>query len=339
MDKLNKPYIIAEAGVNHNGSIEIAKKLVQVAKDSGADAIKFQTFLEGECTGKFAVMVDYMEEAYQEEKERYEVTQELVLPFEGFVQIKQFADEIGITFISTPDGTESLNFIADELKVPMIKVASTEVTNLKFLEEIARKEVPVILSTGLSNMEEVKKAVEAIRKHNDQIYVLHCLSEYPAPIDEVNLNAIVTMRNELGIPIGFSDHTKGDEASIAAVALGAEIIEKHFTLDRKMDGPDHKASIEPHELKEFIRKLRNTSMALGDGIKKAQPSELKNLEGIRRSVVAKRELKAGTTLSKEDITCKRPATGIHPYEIDNIIGKSLNRNLQMDEPIKWEDLN
>ena len=331
-------FIIAEAGVNHNGKIHNAIALVDIAVECGADAIKFQTFLPGECTGKFAVKVKYMEDVYDDDTSRYEITQDLTLPLKDFKIISDYCKEKGIIFISTPDGQESLDFLVNDLSVAILKIASTEVTNLKFLEAVAKKGVATIYSTGLSTLAEVERGLKVMRKHNNDITVLHCVSDYPAPSNEINLKAMHTIRDAFGVEVGFSDHTEGDEACVAAVAMGAKVIEKHFTLDRNMPGPDHKASMEPPELKELIRKVRATEQMIGDGVKRRMPSELGNMTGIRRSVVAVGDLPENHVLTALNLTCKRPASGIHPYDIDKIIGMKTNRGLKDDEPIKWEDL-
>lgn len=336
--KSNKVFIIAEAGVNHNGDLQNALKLVDVAVAAGADAVKFQTFKSGECTGKFAVKVDYLENTTQETQTRFELTQSLILPFEQFIKIKEYCESKNILFLTTPDGQESLDFITDRLNVPIIKVSSTELTNLKFIEMIAAKGLPIILSTGIGNLGEIEKALEVIEPYNIETTILHCTSEYPAPIDEVNIKAMKTISKAFGIKVGFSDHTVGNEASIAAVALGATVIEKHFTLDKQMPGPDHKASLDPDELSDFVKKIRNTEVLLGDGRKKASLSELKNREGIRRSVVAARPLSKGTILCEKDFTFKRPGYGIHPYDVQKIIGFKVNKDLEADEPILWKYL-
>lgn len=333
-----KTFIIAEAGVNHNGELSKALELVDAAADAGADAVKFQTFKPGECTGKFAVKVDYIKKSSSSDETRYDITQKLALPFESFIEIKKRTEEKNIIFLSTPDGSESLDFLCDNLNVKALKIASTEVTNLPFLERVAEKGRPVILSSGLSTLGELEKALEILRRKIEDITILHCVSEYPAPLEEINLQAMLTIRNCLKVKTGFSDHTSGFEAGIAAAALNAEVIEKHFTLDKKLPGPDHKASLNPSALKKYVKMIRNTELILGAPEKKPSASEIKNMNGIRRSVVAAEALKEGTVLTEQNITLKRPGTGIDPYDIKKIYGMKVNCSKEADEPLTWEDL-
>lgn len=336
--KDDKVFIIAEAGVNHNGSLESALKLVDIAQEAGADAVKFQTFIPGECTGKFAVKVDYLEDSFGEDTSRYEITQQLALPFEDFITIRNHAVEKGIMFITTPDGYDSLDYVIENLDVSIIKIGSTEVTNIKFLEAIAKTKKKLIFSTGMSTLGEIEIALNIMGKHNKDITVLHCVSEYPAPFEEVNLKAMLAIKEAFKVPVGLSDHTATEEASIAAVALGARVLEKHFTIDKDLPGPDHKASMSPAELKAYVQKVRNTELLLGDGIKQPTESEKRNIEGIRRSIVADRKLEKGTVLKEEYLACKRPGSGIHPYDFDKIIGMTINKDFEEDEPIMWENL-
>ncbi len=329
-------YIIAEAGVNHNGSLDNAFRLIDAACEAKADAVKFQTFKPGECTGIYAEKVDYLKESSPESETRYDITCNLAMAFENFVKIKEYAQKSNITFLTTADGQESLDFVVNVLDVPLLKIASTEVTNLHFLEMMAETGKPLILSTGMSSLGDVETALDVIRKHNDDVTVLHCVSEYPAPVEEINLKAMVTLKNAFGVKVGFSDHTLGYEAAVAAAALGAMVIEKHITLDKNMDGPDHKASLNPVELIEFVQKIRNTEALLGDGLKKASESEKKNIVGIRRSIVASRDIEEGSRLTQDDLACKRPGSGIHPCDAEKIIGMRLNTKLKMDQPLLWE---
>ena len=332
-------FIIAEAGVNHNGDINLAKQLIDAAKMANADAVKFQTFKPGEVTGKFAFKVSYQQVNGNKDESRYEMSRKLALSYDAFRELQHYANQQGILFLSTPDGYESLNFLVDELNIPIIKIGSTEVTHVQFLEAVALKKKPVIFSTGLSTLEEVTRAVSILKLHGAaSITVLQCTSEYPAPYQDVNLRAMVTMHQSLNLPVGLSDHSIGMEASIAAVALGAVVIEKHFTLDKNLEGPDHQASLTPQGLAEFIVSLRRTEEILGDGIKRPMPSEAKNLTGVRRSIVAAIPLTKGTVLTKQHLTFKRPNTGIEPIDLDKVIGKTLLRNLEDDEVLHWEDV-
>ncbi|BBD09329.1 N-acetylneuraminate synthase [Desulfovibrio ferrophilus] len=335
----DKVFVIAEAGVNHDGDLSKALQLVDVAADSGADAVKFQTFLPGECTGRHAFKTDYMKAGCPEDESRYELSCRLALPFESFVTLKQRCEEKGLLFLSTPDGNKSLNFLVDKLHVPAIKIASTEVTNIPFLQSIASQKLPIIFSTGLSTLGEVEAGLSAMRGMTKApIVVLHCTTEYPAPFDEINLRAMQTMARAFQVPVGFSDHSIGSAAAIAAVALGAKVIEKHFTLSRAGGGPDHQASMEPDELKTYISSIRCTELLLGNGIKQPTAAEERNRQSVRRSVVAAHTIPKGHSLTREMLTCKRPGTGISPAHIDTLVGFTLNRELQPDEVLTWEDI-
>jgi len=339
--KKSTPYIIAEAGVNHNGSVSLAKKLIDVAYNSGADAVKFQTWHPGELTGKFAFKVDYLNINTPKEESRFELSKRLCLSYDSFRELKSYSEKVGIEFLSTPDGFISLDFLVDELDIPIIKVGSTELNHISFLIAVGSKKRPVILSTGLGNEHEVESAVNALRiggGKNLPITILQCTSEYPAPPEEMNIYVIKTFAEKYNLPVGLSDHSTGFEASIAALALGSEVIEKHFTLDKNMEGPDHSASLSPKELKDFVLTLRKTELMLGDGIKSPTKSEKKNIKGIRRSVVAARDLKSGTLLKLSDLACKRPGTGIAPTDINSLIGRRINTDLLEDEPIIWDHI-
>lgn len=336
---MKKVFIIAEAGVNHNGDIEIAKKLIDAAIAAKVDAVKFQTFKPGEVTGKFAFKVDYQAKATARDESRYEMSKKLALPYEDFGVLKKYCEEKGGLFLSTPDGYASLEYLTEQLNIPVIKISSTEMTHVQFLKAAALKNRPIILSTGMSTLKEVERAVEIIRSHNKkELTLLHCTSEYPCPYDEVNLRAMVTMKDYFQVPVGYSDHTIGTQAAVAAVALGASVIEKHFTLDKNLPGPDHQASLNPRELKEFVETIRITERLLGDGVKQPTASELRNISGVRRSVVAACAIVKGTVLLPEMLTFKRPNTGIHPFEVESVIGRALNKDLEEDEVLKWEHL-
>lgn len=330
-------FFIAEAGVNHDGKLEQAFKLCDVARDAGADAVKFQTWKPGEITGKFTKKVQYMQESSDDS--RYEISASLALPYEQFEKISEYCQKIGIMFLSTPDGFESLDFLVDQLNIPIIKVGSSEVSHLQYLDAIGRKNRPTVLSTGVSTLAETATAYETVAAHCDKsIAVLHCTSEYPAPDNEMNISALTTIREALKVPVGLSDHSVGNEAPIAATALGAGVIEKHFTLDRSLPGPDHKASIGPEELKALIQSVKRVRAMMGDGRKRPMPSELANMPEIRRGVVAASDLKTGSKLAKSNLTCKRPFRGVEPSMLDAFVGMTLNRDLQEDEPILWDDV-
>ncbi len=269
---------------------------------------------------------------------QYEMIRKLELPFEYFREIQDYCSKQGIVFISTPDGPESLQYLLT-LDVPLIKIGSTEVTNPEFLKEIGRTGKPVMLSTGMSTLGEVESAINTIYgTGNNNVRLMHCTTDYPTRYEEVNLMAMVTLKNAFHIPVGLSDHTLGCEAAVAAVALGAEFIEKHITLDRDMEGPDHKASMPPDEFREYVRMIRNTEKLLGDGIKSPTARELDIMQNVRRSIVAAGDIKEGTLLTRELIGFKRPGSGIKPEYADLITGRRVKRNLVKDELIKWEDI-
>jgi N,N'-diacetyllegionaminate synthase len=339
--KRKTPFIIAEAGVNHNGDIKLAKQLIDIAHQAGADAVKFQTWKPGEITGRFAVKVAYLENSTPEDESRFELSNRLCLPYDAFRELKLYCDNFGIQFLSTPDGFDSLNFLVDELDMPIVKIGSTELNNIPFLEAIGRKQRPVILSTGLGVLGEVDAAVRALQKTGGvdlSVTILQCTSQYPAPVEEMNLKVLQTYAQAFGVPVGLSDHSIGNEASIAAVALGASVIEKHFTIDREMEGPDHAASLTPGELKNFVEALRRVVRMLGSGVKSPTPSEQANMIGIRRSVVAARDLEVGAVLKLSDLAFKRPGTGIAPAYGELLVGRRLARGLIEDEPIQWKDI-
>lgn len=335
----NQVFIIAEAGVNHNGRLDLAKKLIDAAKSAGADAVKFQTWKNKEIMSRSTHKVKYIEEATDSKRSLWDILNDLALSYEDFSKLQAYADKKGILFLSTPDGFESLDFLADELKLPIIKVGSTEITHLQYLTAIAKKKRPIILSTGLSSLGEVERAVATIRAHYQRpMVLLHCNSSYPSPLKDMNLKAMTTLEKAFRVPVGLSDHSDGSEAAIAAVALGARVIEKHFTLDRNMEGPDHKASLDADEFAKFVRSIRNTELLLGDGVKRMTQSESQNLTGIRRSIVAKRAIAKGTRLSEEMLICKRPGTGIPPDEMDNLVGLRVNQDISEDEILLWKHL-
>lgn len=329
-------FVIAEAGVNHNGSLDIAKRLVDVAVESGADAVKFQTFKAYEANSIYTMKTEYQKLNTNMDEEQLEMVRKLELPFEQFVEIKNYCRDRGIIFLSTPDGEESLKFLMS-LDIPLIKVSSTDATNHIFLKKIGETMKPILLSTGMCTLGEVEKALEILNySGNNNITLLHCTTDYPTNFNDVNLKALVTMKEAFKIPVGFSDHTVGNEAAVAAVALGAELIEKHITLSHDMNGPDHKASSTPEEFRVYVNSIRNTERLLGSGIKRPTMREMTIMKDVRRSIVAAFEIKAGTKLTGEMLLIKRPAFGIKPEFIDIVIGRELKKDLMPDEPIKWE---
>ncbi|AZR73886.1 N-acetylneuraminate synthase [Anoxybacter fermentans] len=335
---LSSVFIIAEAGVNHNGDINIAKKLIDVAAEAGVDAIKFQTFKTEKLVSQGAPKADYQLKTTKKSESQYQMIKKLELDKTSHVELMNYCKEKKIMFLSSPFDFESCDLL-DELDIPFFKVPSGEITNLPFLKYIAEKQKPIILSTGMANIAEIYEALETIYSTgNRDVVVLHCVTEYPAPIEEVNLSAMLTIRDAFKVPVGYSDHTLGLEIPIAAVALGAKVIEKHFTLDKSMEGPDHKASLEPDELKLLVQSIRNVEKALGDGIKRPAKSEIKNLPVARKSIVAARDIKKGQVLSRDLLEIKRPGDGIEPKFIDKILGFKVNRYIRRDEVLKWEDL-
>jgi N-acetylneuraminate synthase/N,N'-diacetyllegionaminate synthase len=330
-------FIIAEAGVNHNGSMELAKKLIDKAKECGANAIKFQTFKAEEVVSKNVPMAKYQKENIDKNESQLEMIKKLELGYEGFIELKRYCDEKNIIFLSTPHCESAIDFL--EPLVPAYKIGSGDLTNLPFLEKVAKKGKPIILSTGMGTIEEVRDAIHAIKgEGNDKLILLHCTTNYPAKIEEVNLRAMETMQKEFNCPVGYSDHTLGTEVPIAAVALGAKVIEKHFTLDKSLPGPDHKASLEPNELEEMIRRIRNIEIALGDGIKKPTPSEIEIAKIVRKSVVAEKFIPAGTEIKEDMLAIKRPGTGLPPKYLEKIIGKKAKRDIRRDEMISWDKI-
>ncbi|MEG0132746.1 MAG: N-acetylneuraminate synthase [Clostridium sp.] len=330
--------IIAEAGVNHNGKFELAKKLIDMASECGADAIKFQTFKAEECVGSYAEKADYQMENMPVEESQLEMVRKLELPFEEFRILQDYCREKGILFISTPDGTESLNFLVS-LNVPLIKIGSTEVSNVEYLKEIGNTGKEIILSTGMSTLGEVEQAINILKSTgNKNIKIMQCTTDYPTAEEDVNLRAMVTMREAFKVPVGLSDHTVGNEAAIAAVALGAEFVEKHITLDKEMEGPDHKASMASAEFKQYVKSIRNTEKLLGDGIKRPSKREISIMKDVRRSVVAKINLPKGTLIDKSMLAYKRPGSGIKPELADVLVGRELKRDINKDELIMWEDI-
>lgn len=325
-------YIIAEAGVNHNGSFALACKLVDAAKNSGADCIKFQTFKAKNLVSKYAEKADYQKKTTGDSSQQ-EMLKKLELSYDEFLQLKEYCKEMGITFLSTPFDFESIDFL-NSIDMEFWKVPSGEVTNLPYLVALAKTHKPVVMSTGMCEMKEIEDAVAVLKQYGTtNITLLHCNTEYPTPFEDVNLKAMQTMRDAFHLEVGYSDHTKGIEVPIAAVALGATVIEKHFTLDRNMEGPDHKASLEPQELAEMVCCIRNIEKALGSGDKTPSPSEKKNIAVARKSIVAKTKIKAGDTLTEDNVTVKRPGTGISPMKWFEVLGTKAVKDFDEDELI------
>ena len=326
-------YIIAEAGVNHNGSFELACKLVDAAKTAGVDCIKFQTFKSEKLVSHNAQKAEYQKKTTGDSSQQ-DMLKKLELSYDEFIALKEYCDKVGITFLSTPFDFDSIEFL-NSIDMPFWKIPSGEVTNYPYLVALARTEKPVVMSTGMCNLDEIEAAIKVLREHGTKdIKLLHCNTEYPTPFEDVNLNAMKTVKDRFGFDVGYSDHTKGIEVPIAAVALGATIIEKHFTLDRNMEGPDHKASLEPDELACMVSSIRHIEKALGNGDKMPSPSEKKNITVARKSIVAKKYIAAGEKLTTENITVKRPGTGISSMKWNEVLGTRAIRNFEEDELIE-----
>jgi N,N'-diacetyllegionaminate synthase len=333
--KSHKTLIIAEAGVNHNGSLEMAFELIDAASDAGADVVKFQTFKAEKLVTQSAAKADYQLGTTDVQETQFEMIKKLELSDEMHQKLISKCKEKGIRFSSTGFDTSSVDVLI-EFGVDFLKVPSGEITNLPYLRHVGAKGLPIILSTGMCTMGEVANALEILEKagaRNHDITVLHCNTEYPTPMEDVNLNAMLSMKEKLGVNIGYSDHTLGIEVPIAAVAMGATVIEKHFTLDRKMDGPDHAASLEPEELKQMVKSIRNIEKAKGDGVKKPSNSEEKNISIVRKSIVASKEIKVGDEFTADNLGVKRPGTGISPIRWDEVLGKVASKDFQPDELI------
>ncbi|MDE6386378.1 MAG: N-acetylneuraminate synthase [Lachnospiraceae bacterium] len=327
-------FIIAEAGDNHNGSLDLAFQLVDKAAQAGADCVKFQTFVTEEVISKRAEKAQYQKESTGADESQYEMVKKLELTFDNFRQLQQYAKKKGLMFLSTPFDIPSVDFL-ESIEVPYFKIPSGEITNLPYLIRIAQTGRDIILSTGMAEMEEIEAAVKVLREHGaGEISLLHCNTEYPTPMEDVNLRAMLTLKEKFGVRVGYSDHTKGIEVPIAAAALGAEIIEKHFTLDHNMEGPDHKASLEPDELKAMVAGIRNIEKALGNGIKTASGSEKKNIDIARKSIVARRRIAKGEILSEDNLAVKRPGGGISPMKWYEVLGTRAVRSFEEDEMIE-----
>jgi len=332
----NPCFIIAEAGVNHNGDIKLAKKLVDVAKEAGADAVKFQTFKAENVVTENAAMASYQKRNIKKKETQQEMLKEMELDYKDFIRLKKYCDKKKIIFLSTPHSEDAIDFLED--LVPAYKVGSGDLTNLPFLEKIAKKKKPIILSTGMATLSEVKEAVRTIKRaKNNKIILLHCTTNYPCSLEEVNLRAMLTLKKEFNLPVGYSDHTLGILVPVMAVTMGARVLEKHFTLDKHLPGPDHKASLEPDELKEMIKAVRNVEKTLGNGIKKPTRSEEKIKKVARKSIVAKVDVPKGVKITKDMLDIKRPGTGIEPKYLKRIIGRKSKKNIKKDELIKLSD--
>jgi N-acetylneuraminate synthase/N,N'-diacetyllegionaminate synthase len=332
--------IIAEAGVNHNGDLKIAKALIDAAADAKVDIVKFQTFKTEKLVSKDAKKATYQQKNSDNEAQ-FEMLKKLELPQEWHFNLKNYAESKGVKFLSTGFDHESLDFL-NTLNPLFFKIPSGEISNKPYLEHVASFGKPIVLSTGMSNLKEIEAAINVLTNNGvlkNDISVLHCNTEYPTPFVDVNLKAMLTIKKHFSVEIGYSDHTLGIEVAIAAVAMGAKVIEKHFTISRTMEGPDHAASLEPSELKQMVESIRNIELALsGNGEKEPSASELKNKVAARKSIYINTNLNAHDTLEMKHIDIKRPGDGINPMHIDEVVGKKLKINLTEDSKLKWEDL-
>jgi N,N'-diacetyllegionaminate synthase len=328
--------IIAEAGVNHNGSMERAREMVAAAKEAGADYVKFQTAVPELVISTYAPKAEYQKDTDGTGRSQLEMCKAIHLPLDAYAELKALCEETGIGFMSTPFDLVSIDLLA-ELGQDYMKVPSGEITNLPYLERIAYHGIPVIISTGMATTEEARRAIDILTSGpltTDDITVLHCNTQYPTPMRDVNLRAMLTLRDALGVKTGYSDHTTGIEVPVAATALGAAVVEKHFTLSRELPGPDHKASLEPQELKQMVRAIRNIELALGSSDKHVTDSERGNMAVARKSIVALRDIKEGEILTEENITTKRPGNGISPMRWHEILGTRAIRDFGADELIE-----
>jgi len=329
-------FIIAEAGVNHNGSMVLAKRLIDAAKEACADAVKFQTFKAEEVVTENAEKAEYQKKTTSENSQ-YEMIKKLELSEDDFKELALYADKKNIIFLSSPFDLRSVDLL-EEIGVPLFKIASGEITNFPLIKKIASKGKPIILSTGMATIGEIEEAIIELEKKTNDIILMHCVTNYPVKAVDVNLKVIETLRYTFKLPVGFSDHTMGIEMPIAAVALGICVIEKHFTLNKNFEGPDHKASLEPHELKKMIKSIRNIEKGLGNGIKKLTDDEKEIKKVARKSIVAKVDILKGTMLTEDVLAIKRPGIGIEPKFFKNVIGKILITDLKKDELLRWNQV-
>lgn len=330
----DKCLIIAEAGVNHNGNLEIAKELCYSAKDSGADVVKFQTWNTDKLITKSVKMADYQQNNVGKSESQYDMLKRLELSQDEFRDVKKYCDDIGILFSSTADEKDSLDFLI-EVGIPFIKIGSGDIGNIPFLRYMGSKGLPIILSTGMSSLADVDLSLQALRQGGAKdITILHCTTNYPCPYDEVNLRAMNTLHEAFHIPVGYSDHTIGTEVSVSAVALGARVIEKHFTLDRNMEGPDHVASTEPEEFKHMVQQIRNIEKALGDGVKQMSLSERSIKTVVTKRIVASKPIVKNEPLTKDNICVKRSSEGEIASMWDVVIGKNAKRSYEVDQGIE-----
>lgn len=330
-----RTFIIAEIGVNHNGDINLAKKMIKSASECGVDAVKFQTYVSEELVLKNAEKADYQKKNDSNESQ-FEMLKKLELSYDDFSQLKKYAQECGVLFLSSPFDRKSVDLL-EKLEVSAYKLGSGELNNLELIEYVQSKNKPIILSTGMATLKEIKETYDFI-KDKSNLFLLHCITGYPTSFEETNLNFIKTLQKEFEIPIGFSDHSPGIELSIAAVALGACIIEKHFTIDKNLPGPDHKASLNSTEFKAMVDAIRHVEVAMGDGTRKFSENELNIRKVARKSIVLSKNISKGMVIKKDMLTIKRPGTGIPPNHINEVVGKRVLKDLKSQTMLKWEDL-
>lgn len=328
-------FVIAEIGVNHNGNVELAKRMIRSASDCGVDAVKFQTFVSEDLVTEDAKTARYQQENAFEDSQ-LEMLKKLELSFDDFFELKKYAEECGVMFLSSPFDFKSVDML-EELDVSLYKLGSGELTNFELIDYVLRTDKPLIISTGMATLEEIRQTYSHI-ENRDNLVILHCITGYPTSFEEANLNFIRTLQNEFDVPIGFSDHSPGIELPIAAVALGACVIEKHFTLDRTLEGPDHKASLNPEEFKAMVSAIRHVEAAMGDGVRKFSENEEEIRKVARKSVILNCDVNAGDVISRQMLGVKRPGTGISPKEIGNVAGMKAARDLNAGTLLKWEDL-
>lgn len=335
-DRFKNTFIIAEAGINHNGSFSLAKDLIDAAAESNADAIKFQNFRAHMVISKYAEKADYQKKSRFDRETQLEMLKKFELDDDDYYKLCKYTAKKNITFLSTPKDIESAKLLED-IGVDIYKIGSTEINNFEFLNYVASFKKPILLSTGMSTLDEVRQAVKLIQERNDSLLVLlHCISQYPCPVEQVNLKAMLTLKKVFRLPIGYSDHTLGIEITLAAVALGAKVIEKHFTLNRAIKGPDHAISIEPKEFKSMVSHIRNIEKSMGSGTKEPSPCEIENRRLLRRSLVFSKDLKQGSILTANDIIVKRPGWGIEPKYKAKLISKVLKCDVFEDQLLQWE---
>ncbi|TAN45241.1 MAG: N-acetylneuraminate synthase [Nitrospirae bacterium] len=333
---MRRTFIIAEAGVNHNGSLETAKRMIDAAFDAGVDAVKFQTFKTEKLVSRNAPKAEYQKKATEEHESQFDMIKKLELDEKAHVELIGYCRAKGVMFLSSPFDPESIDLL-NRLGLEIFKIPSGEITNLPYLERLGLLKKRIILSTGMADMSEIGAALDILISAGTarkDITLLHCNTEYPTPFEDVNLLAMLSIKDVFKVAVGYSDHTTGIEASVAAAALGAAVIEKHFTLDREMKGPDHKASLEPEELKAMVAAVRNIEKALGDGVKRPSPSELKNMPVARKSIVAAKDIKRGDVFSEDNIAAKRPGTGISPMRWHEVVGTEAKRDFRQEEQIE-----